>query len=208
MELGWDRDNFHRVDWWSFDFKLSKQSKMISIRLEKQASSFCGTRLMTSQIFNNDENCCPNCLLPNECFYHLKERTWQFHESIEQLEKWLDGRHTHPDIAFWVLRHRRSHNWVPFASRHHFAPLSAKLHMKPLMLTLAEDQDKIGWIYFMEGKSPNIFSAFNNHTWQVLIVWSMGETGLLDSSRRSWPSLTPNGSSRILPSMTGSKVSS
>jgi hypothetical protein len=102
-ELHWDRDKFDRIDWWSLDFTLSKQSKMFLIWLAKQASSFCGTRLMTSRMSDNSENCCPNCLLPDERAYHLnlcpnQERTRQFHETIEQLEKWLDRSHTHPQI--------------------------------------------------------------------------------------------------------------
>ena len=135
---------------------------MFSIWLAKQVSAFCGTWLMTSRMFDNSENCCPNCLQPNERAYHLnlclnQERTRQFHESIEQFEKWLDRSHTHPDIAFWIPRYLRSRNRVPFASLHYFTPPSARLRMTPLILALAEDQDEIGWINFMKGKISKHF---------------------------------------------------
>ncbi len=161
-ELGWHDDAFDRVDWLSLDFTLSKKSKMYQIWLAKQASSFCGTRLMTSQIFNNSDTCCPNCLRPDERSTHLNlclcpERTRQFKESVADLQRWLDMNHTHPDIAFWVPRYLLGRNRIQFQALPVYAPPYLRLQLTRQMQRLAEEQDSIGWIHFLEGKISKQF---------------------------------------------------
>ena len=161
-ELGWHEDAFDRVDWLSLDFALSKKSKMYQIWLAKQASSFCGTRLMTARMLDNSDTCCPNCLLPDERASHLNqclspERTRQFRESIASLQVWLDRRHTHPDIAFWVPRYLLGRNRIQFQALPFYAPPYLRMQLSPQMQRLAEEQDSIGWSHFLEGKISKQF---------------------------------------------------
>jgi len=161
-ELGWFEEAFHSVDWLSLDFALEKKSKMYGIWLAKQASGFCGTRLMTSRYSNTSDHCCPNCLHPEENARHLnqcfnQERTRQFHESVKEMASWLEGPATHPDIAFWIPRYLLSRNKVKFADLPYYAPPYLRLRFTPSIRRLAEDQDKIGWTHFLEGKVSKQF---------------------------------------------------
>lgn len=161
-ELGWHEDAFDRVDWLSLDFALSKKSKMYQVWIAKQASSFCGSRLMTSRMFNNSDTCCPSCLRPDERASHLNlclcpERTKQFKESVATLQAWLDKRHTHPDIAFWVPRYLFGRNRIQFQALPFYAPPYLRMRLSPQMQRLAEEQDSIGWTHFLEGKISKQF---------------------------------------------------
>jgi hypothetical protein len=161
-ELGWHEDAFDRVDWLSLDFALSKKLKMYQIWLAKQASSFCGTRLMASRMFDNSETSCPSCLLPDERASHLNlcicpERTRQFKENVAHLQQWLDKRHTHPDIAFWVPRYLLGRNRIQFQALPFYAPPYLHMQLSGQMQQLAEEQDSIGWTHFLRGKISKQF---------------------------------------------------
>jgi hypothetical protein len=114
---------FDSVDWLSLNFALSKKSKMYAVWLAKQASGFCGTRPMTSRYAGSSNDCCPNCLHPEEDARHLnlclnQERTRQFVESVKDLANWLDRSITYPDLAFWIPRYLLGRNKVKFAELH------------------------------------------------------------------------------------------
>ena len=150
------------MDWLSLDFALSKKSKMYQIWIAKQATCFCGTRLMTLHMFYNSETCYPTCLYPDEWASHLNlcpnpECTRQFKESIETLQAWIDKCHTHPDIAFGVPCYLLGRNRVQFQALHLYAPPYLWMHLSGKMQHLAEEQDSIGWMHFLEGKISKQF---------------------------------------------------
>jgi hypothetical protein len=78
-------------------------------------------------MFDNSDTCCPSYLRLDELASHLNlclclERTKQFKESVATLQAWLDKRHTHPDIAFWVPRYLLGRNRIQFQALPFYTP--------------------------------------------------------------------------------------
>lgn len=55
----------------------------------------------------------------------------------------MDNVHTDPELAYWIPRYIRARYTSSFVDLG---------DMSPAMLRIAESQDKIGWLHFMEGK--------------------------------------------------------
>jgi hypothetical protein len=121
---------------------------------------FCGTRLQIARWNQTDDNRCPNCDQPEERASHLNvcpslDQTLQFKESVEKLSKWLDSGHTHPAIAFWVLKYLLARGRCSFTDLCHYCPPG--IEMPQMIQDLAEEQDAIGWRDFLEGKISKKF---------------------------------------------------
>ena len=156
-ELDWSPDQFDCVDWSSLRLFQQKKDTMLTLWLSKQASKFCGTRLQVSRMTPSEDDRCPNCLRPEERASHLNlcphpDRTRQFMESVDELEKWMHNDHTHPELAFWIPRYLRARTRSSFENLAHLVPRASYITMSSNMKAVARAQDKIGWIHFLEGK--------------------------------------------------------
>jgi hypothetical protein len=80
-------------------------------------------------------------------------------ESVADLEKWLAGNHTHPEISFWVPRYLKARARTTFCDLINYAPQSACISMSSQMKALALSQDIIGWTHMLEGKISGHFRA-------------------------------------------------
>ena len=171
---------------------------MYAIWLAKQASGFRGTRLMTSHYAGTSNDCCPNCLHPEEDARHLnlclnQERTRQFVESVKEFANWLDKPITHPDLAVWIPYYLLCKNKVKFTELSLYAPPYLRLCFTPMITRLAEDQDLIGWTHFLEGKVSKHFleiqqcylaganMKLNGRDWMTRFI-----TKLLEISHTQW----------------------
>jgi hypothetical protein len=151
--MKWTSEQFEAVDWNSLNDTLDKKN----LWLAKQASGFCGSRLMVSRMTPGSDDRCPNCCQPEERAIHLNLCpdslcTRQFRESVAELQKWMDNTTTHPELAFWIPRYLLARNRVRFVDLPSFAPATAYLSMSSAMRAVAIGQDKIGWVHFLEGK--------------------------------------------------------
>jgi hypothetical protein len=141
---------------------------------------------------------CPNCLRPEERASHLNLcpsllRTRQFMESVADLEKWLAGDHTHPEISFWVPRYLKARARTTFCDLINYAPRSACISMSSQMKALALSQDNIGWTHMLEGKISGHFrtiqsrhlrqrnARINGQDWVKMFI-----TRLLKISHTQW----------------------
>ena len=136
---------------------LARKKLMYSLWLSKQASGWCGTRLQISRNIPGSDDRCPNCQQPEERSTHLNvcpsiHRTQQFRESVEELEKWLQKEHTHPEIAFWIPKYLLARNRMKFSQLPTIIPRREYIVMSSQMKMVAAAQDNIGWVHFLEGK--------------------------------------------------------
>jgi hypothetical protein len=127
-ELGWTAERFDSVDWDALNATLSKKDLMYTLWLTKQATKFCSSRIQVARITPGLDDRCPNWLCPEERASHLNlcpdaDRTRQFMSSVDEFGAWLRKDHTHPDIAFWVLRYLKARNQVLFQDLRSYAPI-------------------------------------------------------------------------------------
>ena len=146
-ELDWSPVQFDSVDWSSLRLFQQKKDTMLTLWLSKQASKFCGTRLQVSRMTPSEDDRCPNCLCPEERASHLNlcphpDRTRQFMESVDELEKWMQNEHLY-------LRARTRSSFENLA---HLVPRASCITMSSNMKAVARAQDIIGWVNFLEGK--------------------------------------------------------
>jgi hypothetical protein len=130
--MKWTSEQFEAVDWNSLNDTLDKKKNMYSLWLAKQASGFCGSRLMVSRMTPGSDDRCPNCCQPEERVIHLNLctdslRTRQFRESVAELQKWMENTATHPELAFWIPRYLLARDRVQFVDLPSFAPATAYL---------------------------------------------------------------------------------
>lgn len=130
---------------------------MYSLWLAKQASKFCGIRLQVARMSPGDDDCCPNCLEPEERANHFnlcfsQHRTTQFIESVAELSHWLNQEHTHPELALWIPHYLLGQNRVLFIDLPALSPQYLQLIMSSQMKAVAVGQDRIGWVHFLDGR--------------------------------------------------------
>jgi hypothetical protein len=158
----WTSKQFEEVDWEHLNAAMKNKATMYKIWRSKQTSGFCG---MPAQvwIYSGDkypDKGCPNCGT-RETDAHLmlcleKDRTCLLIDNADKLAKWLEtDRKSDPELICWIPKHILMRNDNSF---------SALGWMSPKMRALAESQDKIGWMNFIEGHiSILFFTIQKNH---------------------------------------------
>jgi hypothetical protein len=93
---------------------------------------------------------CPSC---NECTKTCKHiarcpetgRAAAFLQSTKEVEKWMDGNCTHPDVKLLLLQYLRGRGSITCAE------CSDNLNLPPIVGEYAISQDVIGWDNFVMG---------------------------------------------------------
>ena len=149
-------DAFDLVQWDDLRRALDGKPRMYQLWYAKQGSGYCGTGKNMQQWQMTTNSRCPNCNKPKEDAAHLNvcnsiDRKRLLQRSIGELEVWMEDHNTHPDILEFVpqyVAHRgdrrlASFDWVSKGFR-----------------AVAEEQDRIGWRNFTEGKIAERFRLF------------------------------------------------
>ena len=139
---------FDLVQWDDLRRALDSKPRMYQLWYAKQGSGYCGTGKNMKQWQMTTNSRCPNCDKPKEDAAHLnvcnsKDRKRLLQRSICKLEVWMEEHNTHPDILEFVplyLAHRgdrrlATYDWMSTGFR-----------------VAADEQDRIGWRNFTEGK--------------------------------------------------------
>ena len=75
--------------------------------------------------------------------YKNKARTAVFMDQITLIEEWMESTYTHPDLQTWLVTYPRKIN------NKRFQDLEG---LPRNMKAMAEEQDRIGWAIFSEGR--------------------------------------------------------
>jgi len=97
---------FDTVCWEDLHHTLEKKPKMYQLWYGKQGSGFCGTGEMLKRWKEDESGLCPNCGREEDAG-HLNRcgnpnRRRLLSSSIDELTDWMEGHHTHPELAHWI----------------------------------------------------------------------------------------------------------
>ena len=146
-------DHFDEVDWHAMGRVTSSVPEMYSIWLTKQVSGFCGTNHMLNNIYGDVADCCPNCGFSPERSRHIPlcpdaGRTTTYTLSVQRLVEWLDSQQTDPELTL-LLR-----GYLLGRGR---TSMSSLCTSSSPYITLATNQDKLGFHNFIEGRVSTLF---------------------------------------------------
>lgn len=148
-EKDWSYNQFDMVDWDALHDTLVSKPVSFCLWLSKQHSGFCATgSFMKSCKMSNDDRC-PSCWRNNERANHLctcpsKARSALLDETVKDLEWWMEKNdNTDPSLRYWIPKYIHGRGWVKF---------SELGNMPEKIVTIASNQDTIGWRNFMEGR--------------------------------------------------------
>ena len=107
--LGWSKSSFDAVDWLALDATLATKGQMYKLWLANQSSGFCGTQSMVAHWDKSRDGKCPNCGRVETAHHlnicHSQNRTDLLMDMADDLEKWMNENHSHPELAYWIPRY-------------------------------------------------------------------------------------------------------
>jgi hypothetical protein len=150
-------EDFDRVDWNAINLSLTKKSPLYHLWAAKHASRFCATGRMMERMKLWDNAHCPCCGHEMETTHHVIQcpdprMRQQWEESVEGLEMWMDEVDTDPEINNCFSKVLCQADPTSFELECTDLPPSHPVRRA------AEDQDKIGWFYFTEGKISKLWA--------------------------------------------------
>ena len=146
-----DPETFDTIAWGNLRQLIETKPRMYQLWFGKQNSGYCGTGQWLRRWDPTASSKCPNCGKLQEDAGHLNQcrdpgRIRLLEEQLTRLQQWMDDHSTHPELVYWIPRYigRRGHMT--------FAELPEAAQMSPMMRSVGEAQDQIGWRHLTEGK--------------------------------------------------------
>ena len=102
-----DNKTFDMVAWEDVRSALESKPRMYQLWYGKQCSGYCGMGAMLLQWDKDAHTRFPNCEQEMETADHLNRcpsssRRQLLADSIREIEEWMDGHCTHPELRRWV----------------------------------------------------------------------------------------------------------
>jgi hypothetical protein len=155
---------------------MSASPQLYQLWASKQVTRFCATgrMMLAMKMWDNDR--CPCCKAAEETTTHIlicpdPEMMECFTAVLADLELWLTEHETQPDLQTFLLQYIAAQDTVPFAQ----LP-----ELPQEMISLATDQDTIGWQHCLEGKLPYSLYQFQElyldtlDTRRTITGWASG----------------------------------
>jgi hypothetical protein len=147
---GLPKEYFNAIDWDANGEALESAPILFALWLTKHVSGFYGIGKMMQRWGYWEDSKCISCGAPVEDTGHLyscphESRVDAWDEAVEGLEAWMIAVETDPEIRYCIIETlRRRSPTASFASQ--ASPVS------PEILQVAQEQDAIGWVNFLEGR--------------------------------------------------------
>jgi hypothetical protein len=167
---------FNLIYWELIGTTMSSSPQLYQLWASKQVTLFCATgrMMLAMKMWDNDR--CPCCKTVEETTKHIlictdPEMADCFSLALEDLECWLDAHETHPSLQEFLVNYIKSQGTSTF---------SQLPNLPQDMLTLASDQDAIGWHNCLEGKIPYSLYLFQElyldslDTRRTITGWAAG----------------------------------
>jgi hypothetical protein len=167
---------FNLIYWEPIGTTMSSSPQLYQLWASKQVTRFCATgrMMLAMKMWDNDR--CPCCKTVEETTKHIltctdPEMADCFALALEDLECWLDAHETHPSLQEFLVNYIKSQGTSTF---------SQLPNLPQDMLTLASDQDAIGWHNCLKGKLPYSLYLFQElyldslDTRRTITGWAAG----------------------------------
>ena len=150
MKKGMDIETFDIVAWDNIEIALKEKSKMFKMWHAKQESCLYVVRYWTSKWRMDGDSRCPSYRRLNGSEDHLNQcqhesRTTALVDQIALIKQWMEGTYTYPDLHKLLMVYLRRRN----KNKKRFQDLA---RLPENMSSIAEEQDRIGWDNFSEGR--------------------------------------------------------
>jgi hypothetical protein len=142
-------NQFNAIDWKSVHNMLHGLPRLFQLWASTHVLGIAGTM----NFLSHQDGCSPICPSCNECTKmgkHIAQcpETGQaaaFLQSTKEVEKWMDGNGTHPDVKLLLLQYLRRRGSITCTK------CSDNLNLPPIVQEYAISQDVIGWDNFVMG---------------------------------------------------------
>ena len=183
---------FDSVDWGAINLALSGKFRMYQLWYGKQCSGWCGTGNRLKYWEKDADTRCPNCSVIGKTAGHLMccrcpNRRKLLSDDADKLKDWMLAHRTH----FGILQAVQT--YVKHQGRRSFSRCCRGCEGARNLRRLAEEQDKIGWRHFTEGKLSLEFRRIQgkwldkHHPYLTVDSWIKGFVSkLLEMTHAQW----------------------
>jgi hypothetical protein len=145
---------FHLIWWDGVEKAMFGFPQMFRTFVTKQCSKFCGTNRQLARIDPTIANICPSCGQNDESSKHITRckdpgRRAMLEHTVDELRTWMATTPTNPHLHNMIARYLLAQDSKPM--------VACVASHSPMLQSLAEVQDKLGWDNFVEGRISTCF---------------------------------------------------